>query len=288
PFSPVDSSSRGARRSVSVDRMSVRYTDARKTIHPSRPLAPGSSLMTGETIAVFAADCVTPKSAFKLGEVVCAKTDGVDLTTVPNNYYLNWIGPNGNTNGPTITQNPQFFLFALPTSNTEVGTWKATIGRVSPPDSSIIGNPPQFTVSEGPAVGVFASDCTTPKSVFNLQDTDKTVCAKVTGGDASQFILWSSADFVLKQSTPLGTGESTFTLSSGSSLGDWRVILYEPLGGSVFAVTPFTVIDAANPNADVTIAKASAATNLPAGTQAVFTVQVTNLGPDNASSVQIT
>src|SRR5215510_9910945 len=38
-----------------------------------------------------------------------------------------------------------------------------------------------------------AGDCTTPKSVFNLQDTDLTVCATVTGAQASQEIIWSNA-----------------------------------------------------------------------------------------------
>jgi hypothetical protein len=243
--------------------------------------------ITGETIAIFAADCSTPKDSFNLGEVICAKTDGVDLS-VPGNYYVDFFGPNGTTNGATITQNPQYSLFALPTSNTNVGTWKANIGRVSPAESSIIGNPPNFTVSEGgPAIAIFASDCTTPKSLFNLQDADKTVCAKVTGGDANQNILWSNARFELVQDVPLGTGENSFTLSSGSSLGDWRVILFEPFGGSVYAVTSFTVIDAANPSADIAVSKGTISSSVAAGSQAVFTVQVTNLGPD-ASTVQVT
>src|SRR5215475_14741384 len=43
----------------------------------------------------------------------------------------------------------------------------------------------------GPTIETFAGDCTTPKTVFNLQDTDLTVCAKVTGFFAGQEILWS-------------------------------------------------------------------------------------------------
>ena len=81
---------------------------------------------------------MTPKTEFNLGESVCAKTDGIDLS-VPNNHYINWIDSQLNqTNGGTITQNPQYFLFVPPTT----GTWKATVGRVNPADSSIIGNPP--------------------------------------------------------------------------------------------------------------------------------------------------
>jgi hypothetical protein len=245
--------------------------------------------ITGETIAIFAADCSAPKTEFNLGEVVCLKTDGVDLISTPNNYYVNLDGPSGIINGPTITQNPQYSLMALPTSPTgNTGTWKANIGRVSPAESSIIGNPPLFTVSEGLAIGIFASNCTTPKSVFNLQDADKTVCAKVTGAtDPTWRIIWSNANGEAVQDVPVGSGESTFTLTAGSSLGDWRVILYEPFGGSVLSVTSFTVIDSANPGADISISKGTISSSVAAGSQAVFTVQVTNLGPD-ASTVQIT
>lgn len=239
-----------------------------------------------ETITLFAADCSTAKSSFNLGEVVCAKTDGVDLT-VPNNYYLNWFGPNGEVNGGTITQNPQTFYFTLPTNANDAGLWKVNIGRVSPAETSIIGNPPNFNVGTDPVISLYAGDCTTPKSVFNLQDTNKTVCAKVTGGSANQYILWSNANFELVQSTPLGSGQATFTLGPSSSLGDWRVILYERLGGSVYAVSSFTVIDAANPEADLSIVKGPLQTSVSSGSQAVFSVQVTNLGPSDATAVQI-
>src|SRR5688500_14728172 len=151
--------------------------------------------VVGETIAIYASDCVTPKTDFNLGEVICAVTDGVDLVTEPGNYYVNWHSPsNGITDGPTITTNPQSFLFTLPTSTSgNVGTWKANIGRVSPAESSIIGSPPNFTVGSAPNISIFASDCTTPKLLFNLQDTDKTVCAKATGFQANQYILWSNS-----------------------------------------------------------------------------------------------
>ena len=243
--------------------------------------------VAGETIEVFAADCSTPKTEFNLGEVVCLKTDGVDLITTPNNYYVNLDGPSGIINGPTITQNPQYSLMALPTTASgNTGTWKANIGRVSPAESSIIGNPPLFTVSEGPAIGIFASDCTTPKNVFNLQDTDKTVCAKATGFDPSWDVIWSNSENTAVQQIPVSVNNS-FTLSPSSSLGDWRVLLYEPFGGSVYAVSSFTVIDAANPSADLSISKAAVSDTIAAGAQAVFTVQVTNAGPSAASPVTV-
>src|SRR5205809_215760 len=80
-----------------------------------------------------------------------AKTNGVDLT-VPGNYYMNWVDSQLNqTNGGVITQNPQYFLYVPPTAD----TYKATIGRVAPPDSSIVGNPPIFTVSDTPGISTF-------------------------------------------------------------------------------------------------------------------------------------
>jgi len=144
-------------------------------------------------------------------------------------------------------------------------------------------------------VTTYAGDCETPKSVYNLQDSDLTVCAKVTGATAAQEILWSNANFVLVQRTTVGTDTSfLFTLTApdppstpGSSLGDWRVILFEPFGGAVYAVTPFTVLDQANPTADVSVVKSAFTDPVTAGAQASFGIQVTNLGPNDATNVQL-
>jgi uncharacterized repeat protein (TIGR01451 family) len=74
-------------------------------------------------------------------------------------------------------------------------------------------------------------------------------------------------------------------LTAGSSLGDWRVILFEPFGGSVQAVTSFTVIDAANPTADVSVSKGAISGSASNASQVVFSVQVSNSGPSAASAV---
>src|SRR5215213_7401989 len=134
----------------------------------------------------------------------------------------------------------------------------------------------------------FAGDCTTPKSVFNLQDTDLTVCAKFTNAKIGWRLIWSNANFVAVQNTPLTTqhGSATFTLNANSSLGDWRVILFEPFGGSVQAVTRFTVIDAENPSADVTVSKGLISTSASSGHQLLYSLEVTNFGPSDAASVQ--
>ena len=134
-----------------------------------------------------------------------------------------------------------------------------------------------------PTVTTYAGDCTTGKSVFNVQDSDTTVCAKVTGAQPGWVIIWSNARFISVQNVPVGSGESTFLLSTGSSLGDWRVIAYEPLGGSVYALTSFTVIDAENPSADMSIEKATGST-VSSGGQVVYSLQITNYGPSDASA----
>jgi uncharacterized repeat protein (TIGR01451 family) len=136
----------------------------------------------------------------------------------------------------------------------------------------------------------FAGDCTTPKSVFNLQDTDLTVCAKFTNAVPGWSVIWSNANGVAVQTSVVTAADSTatFTLTPASSLGDWRVILFEPFGASVFAVTPFTVIDAENPRADLSVSKAPISSSVSSGGQVLFTIQVTNHGPSAASAVELT
>jgi uncharacterized repeat protein (TIGR01451 family) len=141
-----------------------------------------------------------------------------------------------------------------------------------------------------PTIQTFAGDCSTPKTVFDVQDSDKTVCAHVTGGSFFWQLIWSNANFVAVQTNPITSDpqDITFTLSSTSSLGDWRVILFEPFGGTVQAVTAFTVVDSGNPVADLAISTSTLNETVAAGSQAIFSVQVTNFGPSAASNVQLT
>ena len=143
------------------------------------------------------------------------------------------------------------------------------------------GPPPPNPVT----LDTFAGDCTTPKTVFNLQDTDLTVCAKFTNGAPGLRVIWSNAHFIAVQTsapTTAASGSATFTLNPNSSLGDWRVILYEPFGGNVYQVTRFTVIDAANPEADISVIKEVVSSGASSGHQVLYSVQVTNYGPDGA------
>lgn len=293
---------------IAVTVVAVPFYSASATFSPNGALQPGARLgrsgwlprlslpsIAGETIAVYAADCTTPKLSFNLGETVCAKTDGVDLT-IPNNYYVDWTGPNGTTNDPGfITQNPQYFLFSLPLGNTNVGLWKPNIGRVTPAESSIIGNPPLFTVSEGPAVATFASNCTTPKTSFVLGDM---VCARISGEplpdtntgvpvqrrfnwvNASSFVA-SSVDVISDPQT------NTFQLSNNATArGAWLV---NSAGneGEAHVSTGFSVSDPAAASTDLALSMSNAET-VSASSDLLFTVRIANKGPDSAANVQLT
>lgn len=141
----------------------------------------------------------------------------------------------------------------------------------------------------GPTLETFAGDCTTPKTVYNVQDTDLTVCAKFTDAVPGWRVIWSNARGVAVQTNTITAPNSTatFNLTTSSSLGDWRVILFEPFGGTVQAVTTFTVVDAANPRADLAVSKGAISATASSGGQAIFSLQVTNNGPDSASAVQL-
>lgn len=246
-----------------------------------------------ESIEIFAADCVTAKTDFALGETICAKTDGVDLT-VPGNHYMNWHHPDlAMTNGGTITQNPQFFLFSLPTSGANnVGTWKANIGRVTPAEPSIIGDPPLFTVDESGAMATFAPDCLTPKTDFVLGDI---VCARATGLVGFRF-AWQDAAGYIEQKTDITTDPQTDTFQLPATQtsvidgvivdnrGQWRVNAITSRS-SVKRSTFFIVKDPAAPVVDLSITKSRLGDNPQQGGQVQYLVRLINNGPDAAANV---
>ncbi|HEX7334871.1 MAG TPA: PxKF domain-containing protein [Pyrinomonadaceae bacterium] len=245
--------------------------------------------MAGESVTLYAADCVTPRSDFNLGEVVCAKTDGVDLS-VPNNHYMNWIDSQLNsTNGGTITQNPQFFLFTPTTAD----TWKATIGSVTPDDSSIIGNPPLFTVSEGVGIATYAADCTTPKTTFSLGDT---VCAKVTGGNQfNRRFAWVDPAGITRTFTSIiadpqtdaftlpTTETSTIDIFVVDNRGQWQANVVSSRG-TIVRSQPF-LVQGATPTADLSVTKSLVGEAPESGQNLTFAVAVTNKGPNPAENV---
>ena len=247
--------------------------------------------MFAESVTLYAADCVTPKTELNLGETVCAKTDGIDLS-VPNNHYMNWIDSQLNqTNGGTITQNPQYFLFVPPTT----GTWKATVGRVDPADSSIIGNPPLFTVSSGTAISTYAPNCLTPQTTFTLGET---VCAKVSGVDPAfnRRFAWVDPANNIRSTTPINTDSQTdtFLLSTdeidltygNDNRGVWRALVITSRGSVV--LTARFMVQATEPSADLSIGQGLVGTLPTSGDPTTFSVSVFNRGPNDAENVVIT
>ena len=134
-------------------------------------------------------------------------------------------------------------------------------------------------------VDTFAGNCTDSKTVFNLQDANLAVCAKFTNAVPGWTVIWSNARGTAVQTSPITAVNSsaTFMLTPSSNLGDWRVILYEPFGGAVQAVATFTVVDAANPKADLSVNKSLIGNTASANSQVLFSVQVTNGGPSDAA-----
>lgn len=283
-------------RSVASKSPNLERKSAGQTLANPRSWFANPATLTGETIEVFAADCVTPKLAFNLGETVCAKTDGVDVTTSPGNFYMNWVDSSLNqTNGGTITQNPQYFLFVPPT----IDSWKATIGSVTPPDSSIIGTPPIFTVSAGPAISTYAADCTTPKTSFNLGEI---VCAKVSGVDPgfNRRFAWVDPAGNIRDFTSITTDPQTdsFTLPTDATelidnvlvdnRGGWKVDVISSRG-TVLLGSSFNVQDPANARADLSIAKASTGESTVAnGNNVTYNISIINFGPNPAANVVVT
>jgi uncharacterized repeat protein (TIGR01451 family) len=247
--------------------------------------------MFAESVTLYAADCVTPKTGFNLGETVCAKTDGIDLS-VPNNHYMNWIDSELNqTNGGTITQNPQYFLFVP--ANT--GTWKASVGRVDPADSSIIGNPPLFTVSSGAAISTYASDCLTPRTTFTLGET---LCAKVSGVDPAfnRRFAWVDPANNIRSTTSISTDPQTDTfllpteeidLTYGNeNRGVWRAHVITSRGSVV--LTARFQVQATTPSADLSVGMGLVGTLPTSGDNVTFSVSIFNRGPNDAQNVVIT
>jgi hypothetical protein len=117
--------------------------------------------------------------------------------------------------------------------------------------------PTQIAPPDPVTLDTFAGDCTTPKTVYNIRDTDLAVCAKFTNAVPGWRVIWSNAHGVAVQTSTITAANSTatFTLTTSSSVGDWRVILFEPFGGTVQAVTTFTVVDEDNPKADLAVSK---------------------------------
>ncbi|HEY0376102.1 MAG TPA: immunoglobulin-like domain-containing protein [Pyrinomonadaceae bacterium] len=258
-------------------------------------------------ISTYAADCTTSKTSFVLGDTVCAKVDSVPTSS---GYFINWLDSNtnivyGGLGTTDITSDPQTFTYTLQ-PNDALGGWKATIADNS--DSSI--NPTVFTVSAppGPSVATYAyntgsNTCTnTAKTVFNYGET---ICAKVTGLDPaiSRRLAWIDPSGYVREKggnnfTPLTTSPQTesFLLPSADSSvvdvftienrGVWKANVVTNRG-SLQLSAPFTLQGPA-PATDLAVETGLASGDESTGEPITYLVNVTNQGPNDAASVQLT
>ena len=155
------------------------------------------------------------------------------------------------------------------------------------PFSSRLGFFAMTPQSGSVTVATYAADCTTARTVFHPNDT---ICAHVTGATPGWQLIWSNPNFVAVQTNDItsSTQDITFTLSANPSRGDWRVIVYDQIGGAVQAVASFTVSDPQNPLVDVQVAKSQRSSQTSAEAEVDFAIQVSNAGPDTATNVQLT
>lgn len=236
-----------------------------------------------ETIETFAADCMTPRTSFVIGETVCAKTDNVDLN-YPGGRWVHWLRPDlsiahGGNGTTTITTNPQTFTYAPDT----VGTWKATIAEQGDDSQT----PAVFTVTELPTLATYAlPGCTDPKTNFVVGDD---VCAKA-GGEFSEpmAIYWVNPDRAVVQIDTVDSENRSSSRFDVSTVGNWRVYLVAKSDGSARAVYGFTVSDPQQPQVDLSIIKVKNSGEVNSGSPISYEIVVTNNGPDTASSVQLT
>ncbi len=151
----------------------------------------------------------------------------------------------------------------------------------------------------GETIAVLASDCTTPKSVFQVGDT---VCIVVSGVPLStsfpRHVTWECPNLDIPQSAAITSDPQTGSLlitptftvggSVADSRGTWRVVVRNPFFLYPEATASFTVSDQANPEADIGVASSFQSDSASVGSSVVFGLQVTNYGPDSSANVQLT
>jgi uncharacterized repeat protein (TIGR01451 family) len=105
-------------------------------VRPTRLLM--SPAMFDESVATFDADCVTPKSDFVLGDIVCSKASGVPVTSFP--WHVFWGDPEGfiRQADEAIADDQATYSYTLPSTATSTvagktvdnrGTWTVNLAR---------------------------------------------------------------------------------------------------------------------------------------------------------------
>ena len=143
-------------------------------------------------------------------------------------------------------------------------------------------------------IEIFAADCTTPQTTFQL---GQTVCAKVSGSGAQRrlsFVYPSSlvaaqADVVNDPQTMTFTLAATPTSLAGDTTvenrGRWTVVSTATSDGYARALAWFTVTDPDRAVADLSVVDSKTSV---IGDTIDFNVYVVNHGPDAATNVAIT
>ena len=261
-------------------------TSAPISAHPEMWFPSSGSPALAETIETFAADCTTPKSAFYLGETVCAKTDDVDLG-YPGGRWVHWLRndlsiAHGSSSTTLITQNPQFFSYVPD----QTGTWKVTIAETGDDSQT----PATFTVAAAPeSIATYESTCTFAEDNFSLDPpttTSVTVCAKADPNfTGSRFIHWVDSQGAAFQ-TDVVTSTNASATASLTVAGNYTVYFSDE-DGNLRSSHAFTVSDVDQPQVDLSIFKSKIGGDTVAGGFIDFVVTVSNRGPDTASTVSI-
>jgi hypothetical protein len=141
------------------------------------------------------------------------------------------------------------------------------------------------------AITIFAADCATPQTTFNLGET---VCARADTLTGLR-LAWINPDGYILHRADLTTDSQveSFTLPStaessiaglvlGNNLGPWRVNAISSTG-SAQAGMSFMVRDPANARVDLSVVKFVLGNEQPiAGGPVQFEIRLLNLGPDDA------
>jgi uncharacterized repeat protein (TIGR01451 family) len=144
-------------------------------------------------------------------------------------------------------------------------------------------------------LATFASDCTTPQSVFNVGDT---VCVKASGVPLGFFprrLTWVAPDSTIVRTTNITTDPQNDSLQINATSvigtttvdnrGTWQLSIRNPFFFFQEAQASFTVVDPANATADLGVSSSFNQTEVQAGSQTVFNIQVNNYGPDRSANV---
>lgn len=185
----------------------------------------------------------------------------------------------------------------------------APAGSASPgisPNSNATTLAPRMSIFQPPlpepqsspaSLATYASDCTTPQTTFTVGST---VCVKVTGVALfpTRRLTWSAPGSTIVRQTDITSDPKTDSLLitatsvvSGNTIdnrGTWNLAIRNPFFFFTELSASFSVVDPANATADLSIATILTPGSVQAGAQAVFELQVTNLGPDDSANVKLT